>query len=142
MSPVTSAKRNLLILEKRRLEAARLLREGMRKSEVARVLEVSPMSVTRWAATLEQAGRHGLRRAARLGRRSKLDKDNLRDLKRDLAQRRPDGQEWTLPLIAEHIRSRFQVDYHPGHVWRLLKKLRLPVARRRGRPARRVPDPV
>ena len=120
------------------MEAARLLRGGMRKSEVAKQLQVSPMSVTRWAASLEETGKDGLRRAARLGRKSKLKAPDLRRLKQALIGRQPSGEAWTLPAIAEHIRKVFAVEYHPGHVWRLLKRLGLSMHNTRGRPRRRV----
>jgi transposase-like protein len=51
-------------MEERRLEAARLLRQGLlSQAEIARQLGVSRASVCRWAATLAQEGPRGLERA-------------------------------------------------------------------------------
>jgi len=30
---------------------------------------------------------------------------------------------WTCPLVADLIEKNFAVDYHPGHVWRILRQL-------------------
>ncbi|MGA2480863.1 MAG: winged helix-turn-helix domain-containing protein [Spirochaetia bacterium] len=30
---------------------------------------------------------------------------------------------WTLPRVAKLISSITSVDYHPGHVWRILRKM-------------------
>ena len=48
-------------MEERRLEAARLLRQGrLSQAEIARQLGASRASVSRWAATLAQDGQRGL----------------------------------------------------------------------------------
>jgi transposase len=59
-------------LERRRLEAARLLRQGLGQSEVARAVGVQRQSVSRWARELGESGLRGLRKAARTGRPAKL----------------------------------------------------------------------
>jgi transposase len=66
------------------MEAARLLREGLSQSEVARELSVHRQSVSRWAQGLEQSGVRGLRQAKRTGRPPKLSPAQLRDLERAL----------------------------------------------------------
>ena len=49
-------------LEERRLAAAALLRQGrLSQAQIARQLGVSRASVCRWAATLAQQGRRGLK---------------------------------------------------------------------------------
>jgi hypothetical protein len=54
-------------LEERRLVAAVLLRQGrLSQAAIARQLGVSGASVCRWAATLAQEGRRGLRARPRL----------------------------------------------------------------------------
>jgi len=32
---------------------------------------------------------------------------------------------WTLPLVARLIRKHFGVEYHPGHVWRIVRSLKV-----------------
>ena len=56
-------------MEERRLAAAVLLRQGrLSQAAIARQLGVSEASVCRWAATLAQEGRRGLRARPRAGR--------------------------------------------------------------------------
>jgi transposase len=99
----------------RRLQAAHLFAQGLSQAEVARRLEVSRQTASRWHARWRQGGRAGLAGAVAQG----FDTDL-----------------WTLPRIAEVIWRLTGVSYHPGHVWWLL--------RRRGwspqRPARRASE--
>ena len=61
-------------MEERRLAAAALLRRGrLSQAAIARRLGVSGASVCRWAATLAQDGRRGLRARPRTGRPGRLD---------------------------------------------------------------------
>ena len=61
-------------MEERRLAAAALLRQGrLSQAAIARQLGVSGASVCRWAATLAQEGRRGLRARPRTGRPARLD---------------------------------------------------------------------
>ena len=55
-------------LERRRMQAARLLQQGLSEAEVARRVGVHRQSVNRWAKQLAQGGRPALKRAARAGR--------------------------------------------------------------------------
>ncbi|MBZ5546164.1 MAG: helix-turn-helix domain-containing protein, partial [Acidobacteriia bacterium] len=55
-------------LERRRLQAARLLQQGVYEAEVARRVGVHRQSVNRWARQLAQGGRQALKRAPRAGR--------------------------------------------------------------------------
>jgi hypothetical protein len=59
-------------LEKRRLEALRLLKQGRNQSEVARQVHVVRQSVSRWAATERDGGKRALRTAGRAGRKPRL----------------------------------------------------------------------
>jgi transposase len=61
-------------MEERRLAAAALLRQGrLSQAEIARQLGVSRASVCRWAATLAQQGRRGLKARPIPGRMPRLD---------------------------------------------------------------------
>jgi len=59
MGNPAGVRRDFEALEARRMEAARLLRQGVSQSEVARRLEVHRQSVIRWARQLAQSGRVG-----------------------------------------------------------------------------------
>ena len=109
------------------MEAARLLREGLSQSAVAREVGVHRQSVSRWARELEQSGVRGLRKAKRSGRPAKLTAAQLRDLERAL-KRGPealgfDTGLWTASRVRELIEYRTGVRYHEDHVWRILRKL-------------------
>jgi len=116
--------RFLSVLEQRRRDAAKLLRQGVKQAAVARQLRVSETSVSRWARTLKQAGLRGLRSAGRTGRKSRLSTSQKEHLRRVLLE----GPEahgynnglWTLPRIASTIQDICGVSYHPGHVSKIL----------------------
>ncbi len=121
-------KRDRVALERRRMRAAQLLEQGhYSEAEVAHRLGVHRQSVNRWAKALDTAGRNGLRRAARAGRRPKLSDDELAGLEQCLKQ----GPEqfgyltglWTLPRVAKLIEQQYGVRYDPSQVWRILCKL-------------------
>lgn len=114
-------------LEERRLEGARLLREGLHAAEVARRVGVHRQSVSRWEKQLKASGIKGLRKAGRAGRKSRLSETDLRRIEQKLT-RGPQvlGYEtnlWTTSRVAELIEQQCGVRYHPAHVWRLLQQL-------------------
>ena len=55
-------------LERRRLQAGRLLQRGLSEAEVARRLGVHRQSVNRWAQQWAEGGYAALKRAPRTGR--------------------------------------------------------------------------
>jgi len=117
------------------MEAAGLLGQGVSQSEVARRLGVHRQSVIRWARQLAQAGRAGLKKAGRAGRKPRLSPTQLRQLEQEL-KRGPRAfgygtGRWTASQVRQLIVFRTGVRYHPAHVWRLLRQL----GRSRQRPA-------
>jgi transposase len=109
------------------MEAARLLRQGLSQSEVARALGVHRQSVSRWARELGESGVRGLRKAGRSGRPAKLIPAQLRELERAL-KRGPEAFGfasglWTASRVRDLIEYRTGVRYHQDHVWRILRKL-------------------
>jgi transposase len=127
MGNPAGVRRDFAALEERRLEAARLLRQGLSQSQVARQVGVHRQSVSRWARELEQSGVRGLRQAKRSGRPPKLSPTQLRDLERAL-KRGPEAFGfvnglWTAGRVRDLIEYRTGVRYHEDHVWRILRKL-------------------
>src|SRR5260370_41537729 len=84
MGNPAGVRRDFAALEARRMEAARLLRQGLSQSQVARAVGVHRQSVSRWPQELEQSGVRGLRQAKRTGRPPTLIPAQLRDLERSL----------------------------------------------------------
>jgi transposase len=114
-------------MEQRRLKAARLFAAGVSQAEVARRLGVTSASTNRWHRVWKQRGEAGLGRRGPPGPPPRLSAEQLLQLEQLLlAGPTAAGYAtdlWTLPRIAKLIRQRFGVDYHPGHVWHLLRKL-------------------
>jgi putative transposase len=113
-------------MEERRLAAARLLRQGrFSQAEIARPLGVSRASVSRWAATLAQAGRRGLEARPVTGRPPRLDEEAWRRLGRLLDRGAVAAgfstERWSLKRIAALIEREFGVRYHPRSLERPLK---------------------
>src|ERR1700756_3363379 len=127
MGNPAGVKRDFAALEQRRLRAATLLTQGIHQSEVARQVGVSPESVSRWSQRLAEGGRRSLRKAGRAGRKSRLTQKDFGRIERAL-QRGPEalGYEtslWTSQRVAHLIEQELGVRYHPGHVWRILRRL-------------------
>jgi len=127
MGNAAGVRRDFEALERRRLEAARLLRQGLGQSAVARAVGVHRQSVSRWARELGEAGLRGLRKAARTGRPAKLSPGQLPALERAL-KRGPEACGyvsglWTAGRVRGLIEDRTGVRYHEDHVWRILRKL-------------------
>jgi transposase len=115
-------------MEERRLEAGRLLREGViSRAEIARRLGVTKGAVTQWAQRLGRARSFAPLRARKApGPRSKLTERQWAEL---LAALRAGAvacgfatERWTLPRIARLVRDRFGVRYHPNYLGEPLRK--------------------
>ena len=116
-----------MALEKRHLEAARLLDKGLNCSEVARRLKVVPQSVSRWSRERRAQGITALYHAGRAGRKPRLTDADRKRLEQLLLQGPKNlGYEtplWTCPRVAHLIQREFGVSYHEGHVWKVLVSL-------------------
>ena len=130
-------RRDRVALERRRMQAVRLLEQGHSEAEVARRLGVHRQSVNRWVKALAAAGLSGLRRAARAGRPPKLSEADLAQLEQCLKQ----GPEqfgyltglWTLARVRKLIEQQYGVRYNPSQVWRILRRLNWSCQRPAGR---------
>jgi transposase len=101
--------------EQVRLEAAEWIEEGATDREVAARFRVSRMSANRWRRALAAGGRPALASKGPGGARCKLSRAQLDELQ-VLLDAGPAAwgwtdQCWTLPRIAEVVRTRFGVDY-------------------------------
>jgi len=120
-------RRDFVALEKRRFAAVKLFRKNLNDSEIGRRLKVSNQTVSRWRREHQDGGNVALRSAGRAGRLPNLDEAD----KARLVELLLDGPErlgyetplWTCPRVADLIERNFGVDYHPGHVWRILRQL-------------------
>lgn len=126
----------LKALERRRRRGARLLAARVKPAEVARRMEVSRQSVSRWKKTIEGGGVEALQRPARFGRPPLLSDAQRTQLVRELKAGALAGgfptELWTLPRIGELIERRFAVRLAQSSVWRLLRDLGWSVQRPSG----------
>jgi transposase len=131
-------RRDFEAMEQRRKRAARLFARGATQADVARELEVSRQSVSRWYADWQRAGTTALKAAGRAGRTPRLSEAQLGQVDRALRRGpRLHGfatDLWTLDRVAAVIEAETGVRYHRGHVWKLLRDK---LGWSRQRPARR-----
>ena len=133
MKAHSGTRRDFAALEQRRLRAAQLFAQGKSRAEVAELLEVSWPAANNWRAAWQQDGKAGLKAAGRAGRKPKLTSPQLADVEQELL-RGPTAhgyatEVWTLPRIAALIHKLTDVQYHPGHVWRILRSLEWTIQR-------------
>ena len=107
------------------MEAARLFARKVSQNEVARRLGVSVNAAHQWFHVWQDHGRQGLKAAGRAGRKPRLDRAALARVERALLQGAPahgfSTDLWTLPRVATVIDRVTGVQFHPGHVWYLLR---------------------
>lgn len=107
--------------------AIALIRRGTRPAEVARRLGVTRGAVSQWVAAWQRGGATALRSRKPPGRSPRLNAAALRRIERSLLR----GPEvagyptplWTLDRIAVVIHRTTRIRYHPGHVWKVLRRM-------------------
>ena len=122
-----AVRRNLSGLERRRMEAARLLREGVWQAEVARRLGVRRQSVSEWAKKIRRGGVWALK-ARRLGRPRKLHTEQLKQVEKQLRRgpkvmraRNMRSGKWTVRGVRELIERECRVGYCAAGAWGVLR---------------------
>lgn len=115
-------------LERRRRKALRLLKKGLNLHEVAHRVQSSASSVLRWKEAYAQGGDKALAPKQVPGRPRKLDDKECERLlgilvEGAIAAGFPNNF-WTLKRIAVVIRREFGVEYHPSHIWKILRRFR------------------
>ena len=121
MSGMRAVRRDFSELERRRMEGARLLREGVWQAEVARRLGVR-LKVGAWAKKIRRGGLWALK-AGRLGRPRKLHQEQLRRVEKQL-ERGPQvmrTRKWTVRRVGELIERECRVRYCSAGAWGVLR---------------------
>jgi len=119
----------------KRLQAVVLNAEGRTSGELATILKAPRSRVSEWLSHYHEHGVEGLLEGYRSGRPPALTAQQRTELG-DLLDRGPvayglDHGVWTSPMIAWVIAEEFGVQYHPGHVRKLLHSLDFSVQRPR-----------
>lgn len=118
-------------LEGRRRRAWELKQQGWKQQDIAAALGVTKGAVSQWLRRAREGGVEALRRPPAKGPTPKLTAEQLAQLPDLLAPGAEAygyrGQVWTTKRVAEVIWRTFGVSYHPAHVSRLLRSVRLSV---------------
>ncbi len=118
--------------------------EGRTSGELAHLLAAPRSRVSEWLAHYQAFGVEGLLEGHRSGRPLELTSAQRKQLD-DILDSGPvayglDTGIWTSPMIAWVIEEEFGIHYHPGHVRKLLHRVRFSVQRPRHVLARANPD--
>jgi transposase len=119
--------RRLQRLRERRLKAVELFKQGERQATVAQILRASKQSVSEWWNAWQRGDTRAINGSTRAGRKPRLGKDDIKLIERELLRgaiaHGYATELWTLPRVAQLISKVTGVDFHPGHVWRILRKM-------------------
>lgn len=114
-------------LEKRRIEAIKLKRKGLKPVEIAEKFGVSRAAVSQWLKAYDNNGRKGLKTKGKPGPKPQLDNRQRLKIKRALLKSPLKygykTELWTLERISSLIFKLTQVRFHPGYVWYWLGNL-------------------
>lgn len=114
-------------LEARRRRAAKLFQERRPLAEVARLVGASLSSVKRWKRAWSDGGVAALAAKPHPGPAPKLSSQQKQELV-SILRRGPIAAGyrtdlWTCARVAEVVRKKFRVSYHPDHLGRILHEL-------------------
>lgn len=126
-------------LAARRKAAVRRLRTGERVTDVARAFGVSRFAVYQWKHKAEEQGLRGLNATPPYVPQPRLSPDDRRRLRQILLRGALvwgfPTDRWTRRRVAQVIKQEFEIQYHPGHISRILKAIQFscpkPVKRNR-----------
>ncbi|WP_144143624.1 helix-turn-helix domain-containing protein [Paraburkholderia sp. BCC1884] len=113
----------------RRMTAGKMLAEGASVAHVVEVLRMSPQTVERYKAILDEGGLDALRQMSIGGRPSALDDDARQWLAAALNDSaRAHGfptDAWTNARVRELLTTNFGVSFSRVYTWQLVSKLGL-----------------
>ena len=114
-----------------RLQAILLRVQGQTTGRIAQGLPVDRTRVHAWIGAWNEHGAQGLLEGHRCGRPAELSATQREQLA-DILDSGPvayglNTGVWTSPLLAQIVAEEFDVQYHPGHVRRLLGQMNFSV---------------
>lgn len=117
----------------KRIHSVLLNSEGRTSGEISKLLHAPRSCVFEWLKNYELFGIESFLEGVRSGRPARLTEKEQQRLE-DIVDSGPiaygfHSGVWTSKMITEIIWEEFRVDYHPGHVCRLLRQLGFSVQR-------------
>jgi transposase len=113
-------------MEARRRLAVQRVNEGWTQKDVAAFLGVNPVTVNKWVRVYRAAGDDGLAATPHPGRTPFLTAEQEADVMTWLTQKPTSfgfaTDLWTARRVAELIRRKFGVEYHPNYLREWLTK--------------------
>ena len=113
-------------LERRRRKAIELLKSGVGLTETAKRVGASVPSVFRWRQAHNAGGAEALDPKPVPGRPRKLKDSEIKCLDDILLKGARywgfPNEIWTLKRIKQVIKKEFGVEYHIGHIWKILQE--------------------
>ena len=127
----------------RRIHAVLLNHQEHTSGEIAQMLEAPRSKVSLWLGQYESCGWEALLEGHRSGRPKELTSAQVSQLD-GIIDSGPvaygfSSGVWTSPMIGRVIQEEFSVNYHPGHVRKLLKAMGFSVQRPRRKLAKADP---
>jgi len=114
-------------MRQRRMDAAKLFAQDVKPAEIARRLQVSRQSVSRWQQSWTKKGKQGLHGSDRTGRPHKLTVVELKKIAESLLKGpRANGMDadlWTLSRMRKLIESITGKHFTLSGVWNVLRRL-------------------
>lgn len=127
-------------MEAARMRAADLFAKGTSQADISREVDVSHQTVSDWHKLWLVGGKKALKRTGPPGRPRKVTGADLAKVEKALENGpKANGYPtdlWTLARVAEVIEKITGVKYHPGHVWKVLRRM----GWSRQRPARKAAE--
>ena len=111
--------------KKLRLLALSHFVDGYNRAQIARMLKVSRCSVNKWVSAYLNEGLSGLESKKQSGREAYLTRKQKEQLSKyitDYAQS-DQGGRLTGVSIVQYIKAKFNIDYHPNAIYKLLRSL-------------------
>jgi len=113
--------------ERKRERAIYFLQQGKSISYTAKVTKKSKKTIYRWILVYKRKGSNGLRSVPSNGRPPKLTEKQVSEAS-DVLKKMSEGyfskeKHLTINFVADLIKKKFNVNYHPNYVWKLLRRM-------------------
>ena len=137
----TSTRMSRAEQQRRRLAAVAFVEAGQTQAAAAQAFGVTQGAVSNWVRAKRKRGAVGLRARYGSGRRPKLSRSQERQVLGWFARPATDfgfaNELWTAPRVAQLIRKKFDVEFHPRYVNAWLAQRRITPQKPRRRPRER-----